>query len=87
MNWILYSSHASQPLLHEVIWGQRSCDVVTRALQELFQHFITLLECYSPDKVGVVTHGLAFKRKVFFKYPVIVSNIVLIKHLHYSIMS
>ena len=41
-----------QPLLHKIMWNNRSCDTVSRPMKELSQHFTELLGCYCDDKVS-----------------------------------
>ena len=41
-----------QPLLHKIMWDNRSCDIVSRPMKELSQHFTELLGSYCDDKVS-----------------------------------
>ena len=52
---IVCSHAAGQPLLHKIMWANRSCDTVSRAMKELSQHFTELLDSYHDDKVRVYT--------------------------------
>ena len=49
----LYSDTATdQPLLHQIMWDNRSCDAVSRPMKELSQHFTKLLDSYHDSKVS-----------------------------------
>ena len=50
-------SHAAadQPLLHKIMWDNRSCDTVSRPVKKLSHHFAQLLDSYHNNKVSEIT--------------------------------